>query len=83
MKSKKTRQPAASRKRNRNQWAKLAAATLDSLQANVFIANSDLEIIYINDRAKQTLQQIGGEVRRVFGIEVEHILGSSIHAFHR
>ena len=81
MKAKRTRKPAASR--NQNHWAKLAAATLDSLQANVFIANPDLEIIYINDCAKRTLQQIGGDVRRAFGIEVDNILGLSIHAFHR
>jgi methyl-accepting chemotaxis protein len=79
MKTKKAAKPAASQ----NHWAKLAAATLDSLQANVFIADSDLKIIYINDSAKQTLQQLAPEIRRVFGVEIDDMLGSSIHAFHR
>lgn len=66
-----------------NQWLKLAAASLDSLQANVFIANLDFEIVYINDCAKQTLGKIAGEIRRVFSVEVSEILGSSIHRFHQ
>lgn len=66
-----------------NPWARLAAATLEALQANVFIADRDLKIIYINDCAKRTLGQIAGEVRRVFNVDVENILGLSIHAFHR
>ena len=64
-----------------NQWLKMAAASLDSLQANVFIANLDFEIIYINDCAKQTLGQIADEIRHAFGVEVDDILGSSIHTF--
>jgi len=66
-----------------NHWTKLAAATLDALRANVFIADRDLKIIYINDCAKQTLQEISGEIRGVFNIEADRILGLSIHAFHR
>ena len=51
----------------------MAAASLDSLQANVFIANLDFEIVYINDCAKQTLSQIAGEIRQTFGVEVDDI----------
>lgn len=64
-------------------WLKMAAASLESLQSNVFIANGDLEIVYINDCAKQTLTKIAGEIRRAFGVEIDDILGSSIHAFHQ
>ncbi len=66
-----------------NQWLKLAAASLDSLQTNVLIANLDFEIIYINGCAKQTLEQIAGEIRQAFGVEVNDILGSSIHTFYK
>src|SRR5215467_13925729 len=61
----------------------LAAAALDRLQANVFIANSELEIVYINDCAQRTLKKIANEVRGAFGVEIEQILGSSIHRFHK
>ena len=64
-------------------WAKLAAATLDVLRANVMIADPAMKIIYINDCAQQTLQKIAGEIKRVFNVDVENILGASIHAFHR
>lgn len=61
----------------------LTAAALDQLQANVFIANPELKIVYINDCAKRTLGKIGSEVRGAFGVEIDQILGSSIHKFHK
>jgi len=66
-----------------NKWLKLAAKSLDSLQANVFVANRDFEIVYINDCAMQTLGKIADEIRRAFGVGVNEILGSSIHRFHK
>lgn len=67
----------------KNRWLNFAAASLDSVRANVFIANREFEIVYINDCAKQTLGNIAGEIRRIFGIEVNDILGASIHRFHK
>jgi methyl-accepting chemotaxis protein len=64
-------------------WSKTAAAALDGLQANVFITNPDLEIVHINDCAKQSLERIGGEIRRAFGLEPDNILGASILTFHK
>jgi len=66
-----------------NQGLKLAAAAIDSMQANIFISNRDLTIVHINDCAKQTLVKLAEEIRQVFGVEVEEILGSSIHRFHK
>jgi methyl-accepting chemotaxis protein len=60
-----------------------AAAALDCLQANVFIANLDFEIVYINPCAQETLRKIAGEVKRAFDIDIEQLRGLSIHAFHR
>ena len=74
---------ATSSKSSPPAWLKMAAASLESLRANVFIANLDLEIVYINPCAKETLGQLAGEVRRVFGVGVDDILGSSIHTFHQ
>ncbi|QDT73131.1 Biofilm dispersion protein BdlA [Lacipirellula limnantheis] len=62
---------------------KLAASSLDCVQANIFVANLNFEIVYINDCARQTLSQIAGEIRATFGVEVDDILGSSIHRFHK
>src|SRR5262249_12390979 len=58
-------------------------ATLAGLQANVFIAGPKLTIIYANDRALETLRGLAGEVRKAFGVEVDDIVGASIHRFHK
>lgn len=64
-------------------WLKMSAASLDSVQANIMIANLDFEIIYINPSALQTLGKIASDIRLAFGVEVESILGSSMHTFHK
>lgn len=75
--------PAAKPRTAANQWLKLAAAALDALQSNVFVANVDFEIVYINDFTKQTLRAIGGEIREVFGVDIDELIGVSIHKFHK
>ena len=67
----------------RNQTLELAAATLDCLQANVFIANADFEMVYMNDFAKQALDRIAVDIRKAFGVEVSEMIGLSIHRFHK
>ena len=65
--------------------AHLAAArpVLDSLRTNVFVASLDLELVYANPMAMQTMRAIEGEFSREFGIPISSILGGSIHRFHR
>ncbi|HET7488846.1 MAG TPA: PAS domain-containing protein, partial [Acidimicrobiales bacterium] len=58
-------------------------AVLDSLQANVFVADTDLNIVYANDHAVATLRAIESEVVAAFGVSVDEVLGGSIHRFHR
>ena len=79
--------PATSRTRQAKTtpatWLKTAAAALDCLQTNVFIANTAFEIVYLNPRAKQTIASLAGEMQRIFGVEVDDIVGMTIHRFHR
>jgi methyl-accepting chemotaxis protein len=70
-------------RRSPEPWSKLAASTLDGLQANVFIAKPQYEIIYINACAQETLGRLAGEIRRTFDIDVQEMVGLSIHRFHR
>ncbi|MCO5166319.1 MAG: methyl-accepting chemotaxis protein [Planctomycetes bacterium] len=56
---------------------------LDALQANVFVADLDLTLVYMNEVARSTLLRIEGEVRAVFGVGIDDLLGGSIHRFHR
>ena len=56
---------------------------LAGVQANIFIADSNLIIVYANDRALETLRGIENEVRAAFDVEVDDIVGATIHRFHK
>src|SRR5262245_10695357 len=58
-------------------------ASLASVQANVFLADPAFTIVYANERALRTLRGLADELRRAFGVEVDDIVGGSIHRFHR
>ncbi|MED5237966.1 MAG: methyl-accepting chemotaxis protein [Pseudomonadota bacterium] len=58
-------------------------ATLESLQANVFVADTSLNIVYINPRANETLATISQPIYNTFGVRIEEILNGHIHRFHR
>jgi methyl-accepting chemotaxis protein len=58
-------------------------ASLASVQANIFLADPAFTIFYINERALRTLRGLADELRRAFGVEVDDIVGGSIHRFHR
>jgi methyl-accepting chemotaxis protein len=58
-------------------------ALVEALQTNVFVADNDLNLIYMNGRAEQTLRQIEPEMDKAFGVRVGDLLGGSIHRFHR
>jgi methyl-accepting chemotaxis protein len=54
-----------------------------SLQANVFIADTNWNIVYANERALNTLRAIEADIQKAFGVRVDDIVGGSIHRFHR
>src|SRR5262245_429333 len=58
-------------------------ASLDSVQTNIFIADTRFNLIFANERALQTLRGMEAEIRKAFGVEVDDIVGGSIHRFHR
>ena len=58
-------------------------AALDSIQANIFIADRDFKLIYMNPKAEKTLNDIENAIFKVFGVRVEDFIGGSIHRFHR
>jgi methyl-accepting chemotaxis protein len=58
-------------------------ACLDNLQMNVFVADKDLNLIYMNEIARKTIASIEPELRREFGMGVDELLGGSIHRFHK
>jgi methyl-accepting chemotaxis protein len=58
-------------------------ASLDSVQTNIFLADTALTIIFANDRALKTLRGMEDEIRKVFKVAVDDIVGGSIHRFHK
>ena len=58
-------------------------AVLDSVNANVFVADNDLKLVFANKNALATCETLDPEIRRAFNTGVaEHMFGS-IHKFHR
>jgi methyl-accepting chemotaxis protein len=58
-------------------------AALDALRANVIVANTDLDIVYVNERSQETLKALEPEIKAAFGVSVAEIVGGSIHRFHK
>ena len=58
-------------------------ACLDLLQINVFVADKDLNLIYMNSIAEKTMMAIEPEIQKAFGLRVNNLLGDSIHRFHK
>ena len=58
-------------------------ASLESVQMNVLFADPKFNLVYANEKAKRTLSLIREDIRKEFGVEVEDMVGGSIHRFHR
>jgi methyl-accepting chemotaxis protein len=58
-------------------------ATLDSLEANVFVCDLDYTLVYVNRCAVRSAQTFEPELRSVFGVGLGELLFGSIHRFHK
>ncbi|MBV1893321.1 MAG: PAS domain S-box protein [Ilumatobacteraceae bacterium] len=56
---------------------------LENLQANVIVADIDLNIVYVNEAGLKTFRMIEPNLVDHFGISVDELLGGSIHRFHK
>jgi signal transduction histidine kinase len=56
---------------------------IESLQANVFVADKDFNLVYMNTHARKTLKAIEPKIQEAFQLNVDDIQGGSIHRFHR
>jgi len=56
---------------------------LNSIGTNVFIADHNLNLVYMNSKAENTFRAIENEFFENFNIRVDEILGGSIHRFHK
>jgi methyl-accepting chemotaxis protein len=51
--------------------------------ANVFIADKDLNVVFMNAGAKKSLKRVESSLRNVFKVSIDDILEGSIHRFHK
>jgi methyl-accepting chemotaxis protein len=56
---------------------------LNNLSTNVFIADPDFNLIYMNSKAEKTVETIEKQIFDAFSIRVDDLLGGSIHRFHK
>ncbi len=56
---------------------------LDSVQANVLVADTNFNLIYANPSALKTLETLKDQIFTAFGVSINDIVGGSIHRFHK
>lgn len=57
-------------------------AVLESLPANVFVADASLKLVYANRAALRALREFTSVIRDKFNVDPAEIMGGSIHRFH-
>lgn len=55
---------------------------LDNLGTNVFIADLDLRLIYMNRRANEIMRKLSSTVEKLFGVSYRELIGIKIDSFH-
>lgn len=79
------RQPAATAGQETNNGylsQSVLHAALDSVQANVFIADLELNLVFVNRHGAKTIETFADDIRAMFRLGTNELLGGSIHRFH-
>ena len=58
-------------------------SALNNLQTNIFVTDSEFNIVYANEKAIETFQSIGDAVEEAFDVSVDQLVGESILNFHQ
>ena len=58
-------------------------SSLDSVQANVLVADTSFNLIFANQSAISTLETLKDQIYTAFGVSINEIVGGSIHRFHK
>jgi len=58
-------------------------SALDNMGTNIFLADRNLKLVFINEKAKETLKSIEHVIREEFGVGVDDLLGMCIDDFHQ
>ncbi len=60
----------------------VSRAALDALCTNVFLADRELKLVYMNKHAESSLKKMAPVLKEMYGVGVEEMLGMPIHRFH-
>lgn len=63
-------------------FAQMSSA-LEHVGTNIFVSDRNLNIIYINKKAEQTLSKINSVLVETYGLSHDQILGKNIDIFHK
>jgi methyl-accepting chemotaxis protein len=55
---------------------------LDNLGTNVFIADRDLRLVYMNRRASDIMRKLSLTIEKLFGVSFGELIGTKIDSFH-
>ena len=55
---------------------------LDNLGTNVFIADRELRLVYMNQRARDIMRTMGPTIEKLFGVSYDELIGTNIDRFH-
>ena len=58
-------------------------ASLNSVQANILIADTQLNLVFANEKALETLGNIRDDIEKEFDVSMDEMIGGSIHRFHK
>ncbi|MCH8315536.1 MAG: PAS domain-containing protein, partial [Planctomycetes bacterium] len=58
-------------------------SALENVGTNVFFGDTDLNLIYINAKARETLEAINDVLKDLFGLNHDELLGQCIDIFHK
>ena len=60
-----------------------ALAILEVMQAAVLVADTQLNLVYVNDKGMATLRALEPQLVAQYGVRVDDLVGGSIHRFHK
>ena len=57
-------------------------AVLECVQANIFVAEPDLTLRYLNPKAMSTMRRLERQLRRAYGVGPGELVGTSVYRLH-
>jgi methyl-accepting chemotaxis protein len=56
---------------------------LEGMGTNIFLANAQFDLVFMNRRAVETLGSLEGAIQAEFGLSLDELVGGSIDRFHK